>query len=328
MKILNEIFSKTKNIVNPAVAANVATADGQLSFFNNKIKFQDRSYIFNNYFKGTEKALYDFGIVKKNSFIYSTSIKNLAKYDNLNVKKYDNNLSKNLLQYEKLSNNIISKIHNNSKISENLDWMRNTTTNFMKLKLKKDIKKFVADSNDLFDYNRILLSPIQKPHILLPANNKLTVKRNPLGPPQLSTMQNQVESPRFQNYDQEEESFKLTNINDMKIKQTNGSEKLIKKTKTIDDIFSANNIDDNIEKSTNPKLISLKYDIETILSTELKRYSIQNNISAGSNTKIINNIKNSDTISKYKESYDYTVDTLKKDLEDLFLLELRKHGVI
>jgi hypothetical protein len=198
----------------------------------------------------------------------------------------------------------------------------------MKLKLKKDIKKFVADSNDLFDYNRILLSPIQKPHILLPANNKLTVKRNPLGPPQLSTMQNQVESPRFQNYDQEEEIFKLTNINDMKIKQTNDSEKLIKKTKTIDDIFSANNIDDNIEKSTNPKLISLKYDLETILSTELKRYSIQNNISAGSNTKIINNIKNSDTISKYKESYDYTVDTLKKDLEDLFLLELRKHGVI
>src|SRR5918994_756398 len=259
LKILNEIFSKTKNIVNPAVAANVATTDGQLSFFNNKIKFQDRSYIFNNYFKGTEKALYDFGIVKKNSFIYSTSIKNLVKYDNLNVKKYDNNFSKNLLQYEKLSNNIISKIHNNSKISENLDWMRNTSTNFMKLKLKKDIKKFVADSNDLFDYNRTLLSPIQKPHILLPANNKLTVKRNPLGPPQLSTMQNQVENPRFQNYGQEEESFKLTNINDMKIKQTNGSEKLIKKTKTIDDIFSANNIDDNIGKSTNPKLISLTY---------------------------------------------------------------------
>ncbi|HEX6647019.1 MAG TPA: hypothetical protein VF047_07555, partial [Nitrososphaeraceae archaeon] len=309
LKILNEIFSKTKNIVNPAAAAtaNASTADGQLSFFNNKIKFQDRSYIFNNYFKGTEKTLYDLGIVKKNFFVYSTSIKNLVKFDNLNVKKYDKNLSKNLLQYEKLSNNIISKIHNNSKISENLDWMKNTSTNFMKLKLKKDIKKFVADSNDLFDYNRILLSPIQNPHIILPANNKLTVKRNPLRSPQLSTMQNQVESPIFQNYDPEEESFRLTNINDMKINQTNGSEKLIKKTKTIDDIFSANNIDDNIEKTTNPKLISLKYDIETILSTELKRYSIQNNISAGSNTKIINNIKNSDTISKYKESYDYTV---------------------
>ena len=329
MKILNEIFSKTKNIINPAAtAANAATADGQLSFFNNKIKFQDRSYIFNNYFKGTEKALNDLDIVKKNFFFYSTSFKNLAKYDNLNVKKYDNNLSKNLLQYEKLSNNIISKIRNNSKISENLDWIRNTTTNFMKIELKKDIKKFVADSNDLFDYNRILLSPIQKPHVLLPTNNKLTVRRNPLRPPQLSTMQNQVENPRFQKYDQEEESFRLTNINDMKINQTNGSEKLIKKTKTIDDIFSANNIDDNIDKSTNPKLISLKYDIETILSNELKRYSIQHNISAGSNTKIINNIKNSDTGSKYKESYDYTVDTLKKDLEDLFLLELRKHGVI
>src|SRR5215207_2994272 len=328
LKILNEIFSKTKNIVNPAVAANVATADGQLSFFNNIIKFQDKSYIFNNYFNGTEKALYDFGIVKKNSFIYSTSIKNLAKYDNFNVKKDDNNLSKNLLQYEKVSNNIISKIHNNSKISENLDWLRNTTTNFMKLELEEDIKKFVADSNDLFDYHMILLSPIRKPHILLPANSKLTVKRNPLRPPQLSTMQNQVESPRFSNYDQEEESFRLRNINDMKIKQTKGSEKLIKKTKTIDDIFSTNNIDDNIEKSINPKLISLKYDIETILSTELKRYSIHNNISAGSNRKIINNIKNSDTISNYKESYDYTVDTLKKDLEDLFLLELRKHGVI
>ena len=326
---MNEIFSKTKNIVNPAAtAANVGTADGQLSFFNNKIKFQARSYIFNNYFKGTEKALYDLDIVKKNSFFYFTSFKNLAKYDNLDVKKYDNNLSKNLLQYEKLSNNIISKIHNNSKISENLDWIRNTTTNFMKLELKKYIKKFVADSNDLFDYNSISLSPIKKPHVLLPANNKLTVRRNPLRSPQLSTMQNQVESPRFQNYDQEEESFRLTNINDMKINQTNGSEKLIKKTKTIDDIFSANNIDDNIDKFTNPKLISLKYDIETILSNELKRYSIQNNISAGSNTKIINNIKNSDTSSKYKESYDYTVDTLKKDLEDLFLLELRKHGVI
>ena len=325
---MNEIFSKTKNIVNPAAtAANSGTADGQISFFNNKIKFQARSYIFNNYFKGTEKAFYDLDIVKKNFFFYSTSFKNLAKYDNLNVKKYENNLSKNLLQYETLSNNIISKIHNN-KISENLDWMRNTTTNFMKLELKKDIKKFVADSNDLFDYNRILLFPIQKPHVLLPANNKLAVRRNPLQPPQLSTMQNQVESPRFQNYDQEEESYRLTNINDMKINQTNGSEKLIKKTKSIDDIFSANNIDDNIDKFTNPKLISLKYDIETILSNELKRYSIQNNISAGSNTKIINNIKNSDSGSKYKERYDYTVDTLKKDLEDLFLLELRKHGVI
>jgi hypothetical protein len=56
----------------------------------------------------------------------------------------------------------------------------------------------------------------------------------------------------------------------MKIKQTKDSEKLIKKTKTIDDIFSSSNIDDNIDKSTNPKLISLKYDIETVLSNELK----------------------------------------------------------
>ena len=141
-------------------------------------------------------------------------------------------------------------------------------------------------------------------------------------------MQNQVKSPRFQKYEQEEESFRLTNINAMKINHTSDSEKQMNKTKTIDDIFSANNIDGNIDESTNPKLISLKYDIETILSTELTRYAIQNNISLGSNTKIINNIKNSDTSSKYRESYDYTINTLKKDLEDLFLTELRKHGVV
>jgi len=330
LKIINEIFSKTKNIVSPA-AANAATMDGQSSFFNNKIKFQERNYIFNNYFKGTEKALNDLDIVKKNFFFYSTSFKNLAKYDNFNVKKYNNNLSKNLLQYEKLSNNIILKINNNSKISENLDRMRNatTTTNFMKIELKKDMKKFIADSNNLFDYSRIVFSIIQKPHILLPANsNKLTARGNLLRPPQLLTMQKPVESPRFQKYEQEEESIRLTNINDMKINQTNDSEKLINNTKTINDIFSANNIDDHIDKSTNPKLISLKYDIETILSSELKRHTIQNNISAGSNTKIITNIKNSDAGSKYKENYDYTIDTLKKDLETLFLTELRKHGVV
>ena len=232
------------------------------------------------------------------------------------------------LQYENLSNNIISKIHNNSKISENLDWMTNTTTKFMKIELKKDIKKLVTDSSDFFDSSRILLFPIQKPHITLPANNNLTAMRNLLRPPSSSTMQNQVKSPRFQKYEQEEESFRLTNINAMKINHTSDSEKQMNKTKTIDDIFSANNIDDNIDESTNPKLISLKYDIETILSTELKRYAIQNNISLGSNTKIINNIKNSDTSSKYRESYDYTINTLKKDLEDLFLTELRKHGVV
>jgi hypothetical protein len=113
----------------------------------------------------------------------------------------------------------------------------------------------------------------------------------------------------------------------MKINHTNDSENQMNKTKTIDDIFSDNNIDDNIDKTTNPKLISLKYDIETILLTELKRYAIQNNIS-GSNTKIINKFKKSDNSSKYRESYDYTITTLKKDLEDLFLIELRKHGVI
>jgi hypothetical protein len=319
LKILNKIFSKTKNIIDPVTA----TADGQLSFFNNKIKFQERSYIFNNYFKGTEKTLNDFDIVKKNFLFNSPSFKNLAKYDY--------NLSINLIPYEKLSNNIISKIRNNSKILENLDRIRNTTisTNFMKIELKKDIKKFVTDSNDLFDYNRILLSTIQKPHILLPTNNKPTARGNPLRPPQLSTMQNQVENPRFQKYDEEEEeSFRLTNINNMKINQTNDSAKLIKKTKTIEDIFSAININDNIDKPTNPKLISLKYDIETILATELNRYSIHHNISTGSNKKIINNIKNSNTGSIYKESYDYTIDTLKKDLEDLFLIELRKHGVV
>ncbi len=319
MKILNKIFSKTKNIIDPVTA----TADGQLSFFNNKIKFQERSYIFNNYFKGTEKTLNDFDIVKKNFLFNSTSFKNLAKSDY--------NLSKNLLPYEKLSNNIILKIRNNSKILENLDRIRNTTisTNFMKIELKKDIKKFVTDSNDLFDYNRILLSTIQKPHILLPTNNKPTARGNPLRLPQLSTMQNQVESSRFQKYEEEEEeSLRLTNISDMKINHTNDSAKLIKKTKTIEDIFSANNINDNIDKSTNPKLISLKYDIETILATELNRYSIHDNISVVSNKKIINNIKNSNTGSIYKETYDYTIDTLKKDLEDLFLIELRKHGVV
>ena len=268
--------------------------------------------------------------MKKNFFLYSTSSKNLAKYGNLNVKKYNDNLSKNVLQYEKLSNNIISKIYNNSKISENLDWMRNTNTNFMKIELKKDIKKFVADSNDLFDSSsRILLSSIQKPYILLPTNNTLPAKRNLLQPLQSSsTMQNQIKSPEFQKYEQEKEIVGLTNVNDMKINPTNDSEKLINKTKTIDDVFSANNIDDNLDKSTNPKLISLKYDIETILSTELKRYAIQNNIAVGSNTKIINNIKNSDTYSKYREIYDYTINTLKKDLEDLLLIELRKHGVV
>jgi hypothetical protein len=198
----------------------------------------------------------------------------------------------------------------------------------MKIEWKKDIKKFVADSIDLFDYNSVLLSPIQKPHILLPTNNKLTARRNSSHPPQISTTQNQVDSLRFQKYEKEEESFRLQNINDMKIKHTNDSEKLIKKIKTIDDIFSTNNQYDGIDKYTNPKLISLKYDIETILSSELNRYSLHNNISAGSDTKIINDIKNSNTGSIYKESYDYTIDTLKKDLEYLFLKELRKHGVV
>jgi hypothetical protein len=318
---VNEIFS-TRNIINTATPY-AGTADGQLSFFNNKIKFQARNYILNNYFKGVEKTFNDLDIVKKNLFLNFILFNNLAKYDN--------NLSKYLLPYEKLSKNIISKIRDNGKISENLDWLRNSTTttsNFMKIEWKKDIKKFVADSIDLFDYNSVLLSPIQKPHILLPTNNKLTARRNSSHPPQISTTQNQVDSLRFQKYEKEEESFRLQNINDMKIKHTNDSEKLIKKIKTIDDIFSTNNQYDGIDKYTNPKLISLKYDIETILSSELNRYSLHNNISAGSDTKIINDIKNSNTGSIYKESYDYTIDTLKKDLEYLFLKELRKHGVV
>ena len=325
MKILNKVFSNKINMSHavPAIASNASDLS---SFFNNnKIKFQDTSHSFTNYFKDAETTLNNIDVLKKNSYLSSTLLKNLPNYDNLDLKY--NNLSENLLQYVNSSTNLI-KHSNDSKISESIIEMRNATTNFIKIDLKKDIKKLVADSNNFIDSNRSLLSPIQISSILFSENKGL--KRNEKLLPVLpsSTLQNQFKSPKFQKYEHNEENFKVANINDMKINHTNDLEKLMHETKNINDVFSATNINDNMDKSTNDKLNSLKIDIETILSTEVKKHSIQNNIPIESNTNTTNDIKNTDKYSNYKKSYDYSINTLKKDLEDLFLTELRKHGVI
>jgi hypothetical protein len=99
-------------------------------------------------------------------------------------------------------------------------------------------------------------------------------------------------------------------------------------TKNIDDVYSVNNIVENKDQTTNHKLNSLKTDIETILSMDLKKHAIQNDIPSTRNTNNMNDMRNTDKYSNFKRSNDYTINDLKKDLEDLLITELRKHGVV